>query len=55
MRNNISCFHFLYISPAVSDQTMDNNIIINCCEDSYNVFKKGPGDNHHAKHPKDRI
>ena len=23
---------------------MDDNIIINCCEDSY-VFKEGPGDN----------
>ena len=34
---------------------MDDNIIINCCEDSY-VFKEGPGNNPIVQnHPKDRI
>ena len=45
MRKQYFSFIFLYIfSSCLYSQTMDDNIIINCCEDSY-VFKEGPGDN----------
>ena len=39
MRKQYFSFIFLYIfSSCLYSQTMDDNIIINCCEDSY-VFK----------------
>ena len=45
MRKQYFSFIFLYIfSSCLYSQTMDDNIIINCCEDSY-VFKEGPGNN----------
>ena len=54
MRKQYFSFIFLYIfSSCLYSQTMDDNIIINCCEDSY-VFKEGPGNNP-IVHPKDRI
>lgn len=40
MRKQYFSFIFLYIfSSCLYSQTMDDNIIINCCEDSY-VSKK---------------
>ena len=43
MRKQYFSFIFLYIfSSCLYSQTMDDNVIINCCEDSY-IFKEGAG------------
>ena len=45
MRKQSLSFIFLCIfSSCLYSQTMDDNVIINCCEDSY-VFKEGRGNN----------
>ena len=52
MRKQYFSFIFLYIfSSCLYSQTMDDNIIINCCEDSYVLQRRTRRQPHRNKTP----